>query len=192
MEVLPKFDVRLMGRFRIFRDGEEVAAPKGHAGTLFTILVLNGGVVHREALVGHLWPADPPARGQARLRNVLHRARQTGAAIESHGGQTVVLGNEFTCDLTTFIHDGTQILASPAMDAPARRESLRVQALWTGPPLEQHRYALWAQPWRQRAFDVQARLWELIDWQSHEQGGLERGAYRRTSVSGETATSPDG
>lgn len=163
MEALPIFDVRLLGRFRIFRDGAEQAIPQGHAGTLFKVLVLNGGVVHRDILVQYLWPADAPALGQARLRNVLHRARQTGAAIASHGGQTVVLANEFTCDLLRFIQDGARILASPSVDAVARQECLRVQALWAGPPLEEHRYAAWAQPWRRRALDVQARLWEAIE-----------------------------
>lgn len=163
MEQLPKLDVRVMGRFRIFRDGVEVAAPQGRASILFTILVLNGGVSHRETLIQDLWPGDAPALGQARLRNVLHRARQTGAVIESRGGQAVVLHNEVTCDLLRFIQEGTRIFAAAETDAAAQQECLRVQALWTGPPLEEHRDARWAQPWRRRAFDVQSRLWEVIE-----------------------------
>ena len=160
---LATFDVRLLGRFRLFRDGAELKVPQGHAGALLKILVLNGGVAHRETLVQYLWPDDAPALGQARLRNVLHRARQTGATIESHRGQTVILANEFTCDLSSFIQEGTRILASVGVDVVARQECLRVQALWAGSPLEEHRHAAWAQPWRRRALDVQARLWDVIE-----------------------------
>lgn len=160
------FDIRMLGRFRVYRDGVELVVPQGHAASVFQILVLNAGVVHRDMLIAQLWPDDPADVGRGRLRNVLTRVRQDlGANIEARakGTDTVTLLDRFRCDLIDYIRDARRAIAG----LDGRRQSYRLcmdlQARWTGPPLEDSRYEPWAESTRQLALDLHARIETMFD-----------------------------
>lgn len=160
------FDVRMLGRFRVFREGVELVVPQGHAASVFQILVLNGGVAHRDMLIGQLWPDEPVDVGRGRLRNVLTRVRQDlGATFEARakGTDTVTLLDRFRCDLIDYIRDARRAIAG--LDGRERSYQLCIdlQARWTGPPLEDSRYAPWAEGPRQIALDLHTRIGTMLD-----------------------------
>ena len=157
-----RLDVRLFGHFKIFRDGAAVPIPQPKAATALKILVLNGGVIHKDKLVEAVWPDDDPAVGRARLRNLLSKIRRTTGAQIRERNSSVLLLDDVRCDLVEFIQLATRALA--AIDEPQESARLCIEAqdLWVGPPLEEDRFEPWAQGPRKRAFDLQRRMWTLL------------------------------
>jgi DNA-binding SARP family transcriptional activator len=179
------FDVRLFGRFRLFRDGEEIKVPHPQGAKALKLLVLNGGVVHEDRLAAALWPADQPGESKTRLRNVFSRLRQETGAKISRRNTAVILDDTFRCDIIEFIERGTR--AASGIDG--REESYRlcveVESLWAGPPLEEDRYEPWADEARQRAYDVQSRVWAMLgtvhdpEWPPSRSSRDDRGTGKR-------------
>lgn len=155
--------MRLMGRFRLYRDGVELQVPLGRAASAFKLLVLNGGVVHRDTMIEHLWPGEPTQVGRARLRNVLSRVRRDTGAIIERTTDSVILDDDVRCDLVEFIMKGSRALSGIDGREESFRMCLEAQELWAGAPLEDNRFEPWADQVRKRAYEIQARMWELLE-----------------------------
>ena len=82
-----RLDVVLLGRFAVFIDGVELAAPRWpslRAAQLVQLLSLQPRQrMSRDALIDALWPQLEPAAGAANLRKATHHARQ---ALGRHDG----------------------------------------------------------------------------------------------------------
>lgn len=155
-------DVRLFGSCRIFRNGVEVTLSAPKPAAAFKILVLRGGVIHKDKLVAALWPDEDLAVGRGRLRNVLSKVRRaTGARIQERN-DTVRILDTVRCDIVEFVTIASRALAE-VDDTPLRRRlCVQAQALWVGPPLEEDCFAEWAKPHRELAFQLQRSMWALL------------------------------
>lgn len=173
---MSELEVRLFGPFRVLRDGEDLEPPSGIAAAVLKMLVLNGGVVHQERVIEHLWPGEPTEVGRGRLKNAVARLRRSpGVTIRTRPRATIELRERFRCDLAEFIRDAPRALSGVL----SRAECLHLQELWVGPPLEDNLYDPWAEDFREQAQAFKERLWALLDttrdsaWQGRENGGRD-------------------
>lgn len=150
--------VRLLGRFAVSRDGEEV--PLGAFGgrlsrRLVRFLVCrDGDLVPRDVLIDALWGEQPPADPGANLNVVVNRARHVvGHAIRTGPGG-------YRLDPTACEVDSREFLAAVGeavarlrdRTAPAEISAAfdRALTLWTGDPLPEDLYEPWAEGPRRR------------------------------------------
>jgi DNA-binding SARP family transcriptional activator/tetratricopeptide (TPR) repeat protein len=158
--VAPTFDVRLLGRFVVLRDGEEVPAA-AFGGRLSRRLVRllvarRGEHVAKDALVEALWPRRPPTDPVANLEVLVSRARR------ALGDPSLILtgpgGYAFTAEPRCRV-DAEDLLAAVERGAGAAREGRHADALaeleraigrWGGEPLAEDVYEDWAEPIRAR------------------------------------------
>jgi len=81
MSESPTLDVRLLGQFKVMRDGKPLSIPTRQAQTLFAYLILNAGKTNRrEKLAGLLWPDSGEENARSNLRHELWRLRKVISA----------------------------------------------------------------------------------------------------------------
>ncbi|MEU6237806.1 BTAD domain-containing putative transcriptional regulator, partial [Kitasatospora sp. NPDC047058] len=142
--------IRLLGGFLVRVGAQEIAADAWRLRTsrsLVKLLALAPGHrLHREQVLGALWPGQPPETGAGRLRKALHEARRVldpdpaaphlhleeGVGLALHGGPLLV-------DVEEFEH--AALHARRSRD-PAAYE--RAVARYGGDLLPEDRYEQWA------------------------------------------------
>lgn len=156
-----ELQVRLLGRFAVHRDGEELPA-SGFGGRLarrlYRYLVCAGGdLVPRDVLVDALWPEAPPADPDANLNVLVNRARRVVGAtlVTGPGGYRVDL-ERCEVDAERFLAEvagGTAQLRSGAWAAAGQRFE-KALGFWRGEPLQEDLYEPWAEAPRRRLLDA--------------------------------------
>lgn len=154
--------IRLLGRFAVTRDGEEVSA-SGFGGRLTRRLIrylvcAEGDLVPRDVLVEALWGQHPPADPDANLNVLVNRARRVlGADVLRTGA------GGYRFDPATCVVDAAEFLGAVVEGRGlARRRAwpqaaatfARALALWGGEPLPEDLYEAWSEPPRRRLLDA--------------------------------------
>lgn len=162
-------EIRLLGRFAVRRDGDEVPAA-AFGGRLAQRLVRilgtrPGQFVPRDVLVELLWPKQLPADPDANLNVQINRARRAlgGPLIETApGGYALTAGEGCVVDsevFTSLVERGLfELESGRAKEALATlREALR---RWGGEPLVEDRYEDWAADYRTRLVSLHQQALE--------------------------------
>jgi len=108
--------IRLLGKLRVERDGQQLCVPAGKPRELFAYLVLHPRRMHhREALAEVLFPETDPARARRHLCDVVYRLRHALGSdwIAAEGEYLSVAEKDLWVDVREF--NGTQD-ASNAID----------------------------------------------------------------------------
>jgi DNA-binding SARP family transcriptional activator len=167
------FEVRLLGRFEVVRDGAGVTPPAGVAARAVEAVALRGGQLHTEELVEMLWPDTDPGKGRTRLRNVLGRIRRAAGDVLVRRGAVVALAEGAEVDAVRFEDEAARALALASTD-PASAERLARAAVgrYRGDLAPDLLYEPWAAAPRERLRQRHVALLDLL-------GGFaaERGAY---------------
>ena len=146
--------IRLLGRFAVERDGQEIAlrAFGGRlARRLLRLLALRRGtLVPKDLIAEALWPDDPPADPAGNIEVLVSRIRralgdrtliQTGP-----GGYVLADGGRCWVDAEAFLAavqaGQARLAARPAEALTSFRTAL---GIWRGEPLPEDTYADWAQ-----------------------------------------------
>lgn len=153
--------VRVLGSFAVDLDGTDRTPPAGLGARLVKLLAVSpaAGLAIDEA-VELLWPELDPAKGRARLRNVLSRLRTTSGDVVVRSGDGLRLADGVGVDLRRFEALASEALAAAASGgagAPAvARAAIEDHA---GDLLPDSPYESWAAAPRER---VRRRRLELL------------------------------
>ena len=151
--------IRLLGRFAVERDGQEIALASfgGRlARQLLRLLALRRGtLVVKEQIADSLWPDSPPADPAGNIEVLVSRIRHAmgDRALVRTGPGGYVLADSDRCwvDAEAFlsaVHAGQAARAARPAD---RLASFRAAlGIWRGEPLPEDTYADWAQAGRRR------------------------------------------
>ena len=146
--------IRLLGRFAVDRDGQEIALAcfGGRlARRLFRLLTLRRGtLVPKDLIADALWPDNPPADPAGNVEVLVSRIRRAlgDRALVRAGPGGYVLAEDDRCwvDAEAFlsaVRAGQSALATcPAEALTSFRAAL---GIWRGEPLPEDTYADWAQ-----------------------------------------------
>ena len=153
--------IRLLGRFAVSIDGEEV--PPGAFGgrlvraLLRNLLIRRGVFVSKDALTEALWPERSPADPAANLDVLVSRARRAlrdpTLIVAGSGGYCFVRDGRCLVDAELFLShvESGQAAAgnrSSGSGQPAFRAFQAALDLWSGEALPEDAYADWAQEYR--------------------------------------------
>lgn len=144
-----------LGRFAVERGGQPVPERefgRQKARTLLTVLACGRGGVHREELVGILWPELPAKRGLAALHTTLHALRRVlephlsskepSSVIVAEGSSyRLVLGRRASWDADVFLRAAHEGLSARDPSLPALE---RAERLYTGAFLPEWTFAPWS------------------------------------------------
>lgn len=134
--------IQLFGPFRVARGAVDATPPAGRPATVVQLVALNGGRLHAEEVIEHLWPASDPTTGRTRLRNVLARLRRASGDVVVRDGDALTLAPGVRVDLAEFDEAARAALSSQGPDAAdAARRALAVAG---GELLPDARYESWA------------------------------------------------
>ncbi|GAA2138043.1 BTAD domain-containing putative transcriptional regulator [Glycomyces algeriensis] len=128
--------VELLGPLRVLgEDGTEVPVPAGRQRALLARLALEGGAVTAAALIGAVWPEDPPANAGGALHTQLSRLRGLlGDRLESGpGGYRLAADTDI--DAFERFAAGTEAASREDRPAAARDSAEAALALWRGTAL---------------------------------------------------------
>ena len=146
--------IRLLGRFAVDRDGQEVALRVfgGRlARRLLRLLALRrGSLVPKDLIAEALWPKDPPADAAGNIEVLVSRIRGAlgDRTLVPAGPGGYVLADDGRCrvDAEAFVaavQEGrARLAARPAEALGWFRAALDI---WRGEPLAEDTYAEWAQ-----------------------------------------------
>ena len=146
--------IRLLGRFAVDRDGQEIALREfgGRlARRLLRLLALRRGtLVSKDLIAGALWPDDPPADAPGNIEVLVSRLRRAlgdrTLIRTGPGGYVLADGRRCWVDAEAFlaaVQAGRATLAArPAGALASFRAAL---GIWRGEPLPEDTYADWAQ-----------------------------------------------
>jgi len=149
----PSVEIRLLGRFGVVVDGQEVpeaAWARRHAAGLVKLLALAPDRrLHREQVIDALWPDEPVADAAPRLHKAAHFARRALGvphALVVRGDQLTLLPEaRVDVDAVRFEQLGRDALARRD-----RRAAVEALALHTGELLPEERYTEWTVERRER------------------------------------------
>ena len=146
--------IRLLGRFAVDRDGQEIA-PRAFGGRLarrlLRLLALRRGtLVSKDVIADALWPENPPADAPGNIEILVSRIRRAlgdrtlirtgpGGYVLADGDQCRVDAEEF---LAAVQAGRARLAACPAEALTWFRAAL---SIWGGEPLPEDTYADWAQ-----------------------------------------------
>ena len=160
MDAGTHLEIRLLGRFSVRRDGQEIPAPDlgGRLGrTLIRLLVTRRGtVVPVDILAEALWPDRQPADPAANVAVLLSRVRRALADPKlisaASGGYLFAAGDSCTVDAELFLEHAERGRAHLRSRRPkdALREFRAALASWPGEPLPEDTYADWSREYRER------------------------------------------
>ncbi|MGH3157316.1 MAG: AAA family ATPase, partial [Streptosporangiaceae bacterium] len=146
--------IRLLGRFAVEREGQEIASREfgGRlARRLLRLLALRRGtLVAKDLIAEALWPGDPPADPEGNIEVLVSRIRRAlgdrTLIRTGPGGYVLADGGQCWIDAEAFlaaVQCGRAGLAARPGEALA---SFRVAlGIWRGEPLPEDTYADWAQ-----------------------------------------------
>ncbi|HEU5419357.1 MAG TPA: AAA family ATPase [Streptosporangiaceae bacterium] len=146
--------IRLLGRFAVERDGQEIALGSfggRQARRLLRLLALRRGtLVPKDLIAGALWPDNPPADPAGNIEVLVSRIRRAlgdRALVQAGpGGYVLADGDRCWVDAEAFLaalQAGQAALAlRPAGALAPFRAAL---GIWRGEPLPEDTYADWAQ-----------------------------------------------
>jgi DNA-binding SARP family transcriptional activator len=151
--------IRLLGRFAVEHDGQEIALGsfRGRlARRLLRLLALRRGtLVPKDLIADALWPDNPPADPAGNIEVLVSRIRRAmgdrALVRTGPGGYVLADGDRCWVDAEAFlaaVQAGQAALAArPAGALASFRAAL---AIWRGEPLPEDTYAGWAQADRRR------------------------------------------
>ena len=171
----PAIRIETFGGLRLYRAGARV--PDGTFGRAKARALLGALVcahtrgIHRDRLLGHLWPELAPDRGARALDTTLHELRRTleplapprsGGSLIAREGEIyrLDLGPRDTWDAGEFME-----LARPApgsADAAGLDRLLGAETLWRGEFLPDFPYEPWAEDTRRELDRERVRLLERL------------------------------
>jgi DNA-binding SARP family transcriptional activator len=151
-------EIRLLGRFQVLRQGQELPATTFGGRLPRTIVrvlaVRRGTLVPRDVLADILWGEGAPADPDANLDVLVHRARRAlvdpGLIITGSSGYSLADDGRVHVDVEAFraaVIEGREHVARND-DARALRAFQSALDAWSGEPLVEDFYADWAQPYR--------------------------------------------
>ena len=146
--------IRLLGRFAVDHDGQEIALREfggGLARRLLRLLALRRGtLVPKDLIADALWPDDPPADPAGNIEVLVSRIRRAlgdrTLIRTGPGGYVLADGDRCWVDAEAFL-DAVQAGRSGLAVRPAEAlTSFRAAlGIWRGEPLPEDTYADWAQ-----------------------------------------------
>ena len=151
--------IRLLGRFAVEHDGQEIALGSfgGRlARRLLRLLALRRGtLVPKDLIADALWPDDPPADPAGNIEVLVSRIRRAvgdrtlirmgpGGYVLADGGRCRIDAEEF---LAAVQAGRAALAARPGEALVSFRTALDI---WGGEPLPEDTYAVWAQADRRR------------------------------------------
>ena len=151
--------IRLLGRFAVEHDGQEIALGSfgGRlARLLLRLLALRRGtLVPKDLIADALWPDDPPADPAGNIEVLVSRIRRAmgdrtlirmgpGGYVLADGGRCRIDAEEF---LAAVQAGRAALAARPGEALVSFRTALDI---WGGEPLPEDTYAVWAQADRRR------------------------------------------
>jgi DNA-binding SARP family transcriptional activator len=151
--------IRLLGRFAVERDGQEIALASfgGRlARQLLRLLALRRGtLVVKELIADALWPDNPPADPAGNIEVLVSRIRRAmgdrALVRTGPGGYALADGERCWVDAEAFLSAVQAGQAAPTACQADRLASFRAAlAIWHGEPLPEDTYAEWAQAGRRR------------------------------------------
>jgi DNA-binding SARP family transcriptional activator len=171
--------VTVLGRFRVTDAGTGTGAtdrtpPDGLGARLVKVLAVAppAGVAVDE-VVELLWPELEPAKGRARLRNVLNRLRTTSGDLVVRAGESVRLAPTVDVDLRRFDALAREAHAAAAAGGDAAGPARAALALHAGDLLPDSPYDGWAAAPRERLRRRVVELHELLATHERELGRLD-------------------
>lgn len=151
--------IKLLGRFTVERDGQEIA-PASFGGRLarqlLRLLALQRGtLVVKELIADALWPDNPPADPAGNIEVLVSRIRRAigdrTLVRTGPGGYALADSDRCWVDAEAFLSAVQAGQAGLTARPAARLASFRAAlAIWRGEPLPEDTYADWAQPGRRR------------------------------------------
>jgi DNA-binding SARP family transcriptional activator/tetratricopeptide (TPR) repeat protein len=165
-----EFEVRLLGRFLVRRDGREIP-PASYQGRLVRTLLRGlvsrrAAFVSRDFLVEALWPDHPPADPERNLNVMVARARRAlgdgSLILTGPGGYCFDPARRCYVDAEDF---SERVQAARAVAATGSTEEARAAfstalELWTGDPLTEDADADWALEYRASLFTLRQEALE--------------------------------
>ena len=148
-------EIRLLGRFAVCVDGEElpVAAFGGRLTRelLRLLLIRRGNHVSKDSLTEALWPERPPADPAANLDVLVSRARRAlrdpTLILAGSGGYSFARDGRCLVDAESFLShvEAGRAALGEQRPEPAFRQFQAALDAWRGEPLPEDAYAEWAQ-----------------------------------------------
>ncbi len=121
--------IHLLGRLDVEVDGAPPAPlPVGRVTAALEIVVAEGGRIHADQVVEHLWPDVAPTLGRARLRNLLKRTRSLLGEVIVRQGSVLALAPGVSVDVLELQGAGRRALGAERRD-PAEADRLALAAL---------------------------------------------------------------
>ncbi len=171
--------VAVLGGLEVRSADDDVASWSSRkARQLLMILVAQRGVpIHREQLVGLLWPDDRSDRTSNRLDvavSTVRRALDPGrefavdALIESRGGRVRLRHDTVRIDLEDFMDAATDRLRSP--DRFSLDDVLALADIYRGDAFPEEPYADWAEPVRAKVAAAASQLYWIVAERASESG----------------------
>jgi DNA-binding SARP family transcriptional activator len=154
----PAARVEVLGRFAVWIADRLATPASGLPSQLVKLLAVNGGRLPTDAVMEHLWPEGDLAGAGQRLRNVLHRLRDTD--VVRRDGESLAFAPGTRIDLAEFESLATRALA--AGDAAGSLLARQALALHGGPLLPDDLYTDWTISARERARRLQLDLLDLL------------------------------
>ncbi|UQI47793.1 SARP family transcriptional regulator [Streptomyces sp. HU2014] len=113
----PHLTLRLLGGFRLTRDGHDVTLPAG-AQRLVAVLALRGRL-GRSRLAGTLWPETEQHRALARLRTTIWRVNRAAPGLVSGTGAQVALDARADVDVSVLVDHALRVFRGGEADPAA-------------------------------------------------------------------------
>jgi DNA-binding SARP family transcriptional activator len=162
--------VRLLGAFRVLRDGIDVTPPSGLPSKVVKMIAVRGRLAVEE-VIDDLWPDADLATGRARLRNLLNRLQASTGPIVERREDMLVFAGVVEVDLARFEEAAATTFAAPVHE---RGGLARVAlARYTGELLPGDRYEDWTLSTREWSRQRHVALLDLLANDALDRGDLD-------------------
>ena len=179
VRALQGLDVRVLGRFRVFVNGREIAHgqwPGAKPMTLFQYLALHQsrGFIPKDVLVEMLWPDQDPDKTGKRFNTAMSRLRKllepdlpprsaSAYILRKNDHYALSFGPEGRLDLAGFRTLAERALKMEKITPGAALDlGRKAERLYTGPLLENSPYQDWCIRLRDDAKDLYCRLCRML------------------------------
>ena len=164
--------INLLGRFAITRGESAIDMREGVAATALKVVALRGEIPSEE-LEEILWPGAEPGVGRVRMRNVLHRIRETCGELVERDGRVLRLAAGVQVDAHLFEEQARKAFAGYAVGNPqAPMMALEAAALYRGELLPVDRHADWTAAARERCTRLHLAVLEVLEADAFDRGDL--------------------
>lgn len=158
-----RFDIDVLGGFRVARDGTEIDVPEGHVSVMIKLLAASGGSAHVDFVIHHLWPEADRSLGLRRLKNIVRKAREhLGEDTVLRTPDRVALADSVHLDVVAFETMAAQALAKQSAD-PVASQAAAIGAvdIFKGPLLPDD---VFDDVINERRFELELRVQELLSF----------------------------